>query len=171
MDLGDDSVDVVLCRSGIMVMADPSAALLEVRRVLRPDGRLAFSVFTTAEENPWATTAVPPFVQRGHVTPPEPGGPGMFALGDEGQLRALVTDAGFALPEIAVVCYEHSFSDDAAVWSFVTDVNALLSPIVKSMEAGERDAMRRAVIDAYGPWRTADGSYHLPARVLAVLAH
>ena len=41
MDLGNDSVDGVLCRWGYMLMPDPAAALAETRRVLRPEGRLA----------------------------------------------------------------------------------------------------------------------------------
>lgn len=170
MALDDDNVDVVLCRSGLMVMADPGAAVREARRVLRPGGAMAFSVFTTAAENPWVSVSLRPFVERGHFSPPEPGGPGMFSLGEEGRIRALVTGAGFAPPEIEAVDYDMRFSDDAAVWSLVTEMNARLSPIVKTMEDVEREAMRRAVIDAYAPYRDADGSYRVPARVLAGLA-
>jgi hypothetical protein len=36
MDLGDDSVNGVLCRFGYMLMADPAAALRQVRE--RADG-------------------------------------------------------------------------------------------------------------------------------------
>ena len=38
MDLEDDGVDGVACRFGYMLMADPSAALRETRRVLRDGG-------------------------------------------------------------------------------------------------------------------------------------
>src|SRR6516225_7380019 len=40
MDLDDGSVDGVVCRWGYMLMADPSAALTETRRVLRDGGPL-----------------------------------------------------------------------------------------------------------------------------------
>lgn len=170
MDLDDESVDVVLCRSGLMLVVDPGAALGETRRVLRPGGRLAFSVFTTPEQNPWASTAMTPFIQRGHVAPPEPGGPGMFALGDADRLRTLVTDAGFDSVELERLTWEHDFANDDAVWAQVRGINALLSPIVESMSVREQAEMRRAVIDAHSSWRAEDGSYRLPGSALAVLA-
>src|SRR5215204_274521 len=44
MDLETDSVDGVLCRWAYMLMTDPATAFAETRRVLKPGGRLAFSV-------------------------------------------------------------------------------------------------------------------------------
>ena len=44
MDLPDNSVDAVVCRSGYMLMGDPAAAFRETRRVLRPRGVLALSL-------------------------------------------------------------------------------------------------------------------------------
>ena len=59
IELEDDSVDGVLCQSGYMLMADPAAALSETRRVLRPGGRLALSVWGAPELNPgWTLPAV-----------------------------------------------------------------------------------------------------------------
>ena len=55
MDLDDDSVDGVICRFGYMLMADPAAALAETRRVLRPGGRLVFSVWGPPDRNPWVS--------------------------------------------------------------------------------------------------------------------
>lgn len=170
MDLDDESVDVVLCRSGIMLMVDPGAALREVRRVLRDGGRLACSVFTTPEQNPWATTMIGPFVARGLLEPPEPGGPGMFALGRPGVLRALIDAAGFDRSEFDELDYTIRFADDDAVWNLVANVNALLPPILRGLDDHERGEIRSAVVDAYAPWRTADSSYEVPGRVLAALA-
>src|SRR2546423_179057 len=96
MDLDDDSVDGVLCRWGYMLMADPAAALRETRRVLRDGGTLAFAVWQTPDRNPWAAIPGMTLVQRGHMPPPEPGAPGMFALGDRDGLMEVVTGAGVA---------------------------------------------------------------------------
>jgi ubiquinone/menaquinone biosynthesis C-methylase UbiE len=53
IELDTDSVDSVLCRFGYMLMTDPAAALSETRRVLRPGGRLALTVWGAPERNPF----------------------------------------------------------------------------------------------------------------------
>src|SRR3954451_1565400 len=99
MELADGSVDGVGCRYGYMLMADPAAALAESRRVLRDGGPLAFAVWMTQDRNPWSAVPGMTMVQRGHMPPPEPGAPGIFALGDPARVGELVTGAGFGEPE------------------------------------------------------------------------
>ena len=41
IDMEAASVDVILCRWGVMLTVDPAAALRECRRVLKPGGRCA----------------------------------------------------------------------------------------------------------------------------------
>ncbi|MEA2176885.1 MAG: hypothetical protein QOG77_182, partial [Solirubrobacteraceae bacterium] len=53
IDEPDGSYDVVLCREGLMFATDPGAAALEMRRVLRPGGRVGVSVWGPRERNPW----------------------------------------------------------------------------------------------------------------------
>ncbi len=64
MDLEDDSVDVILCRAALMLMAGPGAALAESRQVLCPGGVFANSVFTTPAENPWVAVPIEVFIER-----------------------------------------------------------------------------------------------------------
>src|SRR5205823_2349511 len=49
----DGSYDVVLCREGLMLVPDPVRAAREIRRVLRPGGRAAITVWGPRERNPW----------------------------------------------------------------------------------------------------------------------
>ena len=72
IDLDAASVDAVLCRWGIMLVVDPAAAALEIRRILRPGRRAAFAVWDEAERNPWATIAGRTMVALGHAEPPDP---------------------------------------------------------------------------------------------------
>ena len=116
MDLDDDSVDGVVCRWGYMLMADPGAALRETRRVLRDGGPLAFAVWAPPDSNPWAAVPGMTLVQRGHMPPPEPGAPGMFAMGDPVRIRELVTRAGFAEPELEEIAFEFRYADFDDLW-------------------------------------------------------
>jgi SAM-dependent methyltransferase len=85
IDLPVASVDAVLCRWGYMLMADPSSALSETRRVLRPGGRLALAVWDAAEGNPWAQLPARELIERGLASPPR---------GDPGTVRARELRAG-----------------------------------------------------------------------------
>ena len=53
IDEPDHSFDVVLCREGLMLVPDPRQASREIRRILRPEGRVAVSVWGPRERNPW----------------------------------------------------------------------------------------------------------------------
>ena len=81
IDLPDASVDAVLCRWGLMLFGDPVRALAEIRRVLRPGGRFACSVWATPEANPWASVAGRAMAERGRHAAAGAGQPGMFTLG------------------------------------------------------------------------------------------
>ncbi|WP_428775041.1 class I SAM-dependent methyltransferase [Vibrio sp.] len=48
----DASFDAVLCQFGLMLFASPETALQEMRRVLRPGGRLVVAVFGSLDELP-----------------------------------------------------------------------------------------------------------------------
>jgi SAM-dependent methyltransferase len=93
--------DAVFSRFGVMFFADPVAAFRNLRRALRPGGRLVFVCWRPLAENLWmrlpAETAaglVPP------APPPEPGAPGPFAFADPDRVRRILAEAGFAGIEI-----------------------------------------------------------------------
>ena len=51
------SFDLVFSRFGVMFFGDPVAAFKNIRRAMKPAGRLVFICWRTPQENPWA--AVP----------------------------------------------------------------------------------------------------------------
>jgi ubiquinone/menaquinone biosynthesis C-methylase UbiE len=109
LELADASTDGVVCRWGYMLMPDPAAALRETRRVLRPGGRLVFSVWGPPEKNPWAAIPARVLVEMGHIEPPRAGGPGIFALADPERIDALLLTAGFERPQVAEVTMDWCF--------------------------------------------------------------
>jgi SAM-dependent methyltransferase len=103
IDLPDDSVDAVVFRMGLMLVADPSAAMAEIRRVLVPGGRTAVAVWAGPEGNPWMTSVGMSAMMQGLVSlpPVAPGGP--FSLADPAHIEQLCRDAGFAEVSVASV--------------------------------------------------------------------
>jgi ubiquinone/menaquinone biosynthesis C-methylase UbiE len=170
MDLEDDSVDGVVCRWGYMLMADPAAALKETRRVLRDGGRLAFAVWRTPDRNPWAAVPGMTLVQRGHMPPPEPGAPGIFALGEPGRIRELVTGAGFDEPEPEEIAFEFRYADFDDLWDTLIRIAGPLARVINALPGDERVATREAIRENLDPYRDEAGSYAAPAASWGVLA-
>ena len=95
LDLPDASFDVVISRVGLIYMPDRAKALAEMRRVLKPGGRVAAIVSSTAENNGFFSVPVSIIRRRAALGPPLPGQPGPFSLGGPGVLETALREAGF----------------------------------------------------------------------------
>jgi SAM-dependent methyltransferase len=96
-DIGADSFDLVFSRFGVMFFADPVAAFANLRRALRPGGRLVFVCWQPANKNPWMTAPARAAAQHMVFPPaPPPDAPGPFAFGDAARVRGILEAAGFA---------------------------------------------------------------------------
>lgn len=90
--------DFVFARFGTMFFANPVAGLRNMRKALRPGGRMVHIVWRKREDNPWLSMAKDIVL---HFLPP-PGeaaqtcGPGPFSMADEDTVRAMMTVAGYA---------------------------------------------------------------------------
>jgi ubiquinone/menaquinone biosynthesis C-methylase UbiE len=171
MNLETDSVDGVLCRWAYMLTIDPAAAFAETRRVLRPGGRLAFSVWAAPERNPagpWLLGRV--LEAQGHIPPLEPGAPGAFAMADPGRLRELVVGAGFAEPEVEEVSFRWSFADWDAYWRYLTEMSTSAAPVLRSLPTSVQEAVREMVHELARPFHSGEG-YAFPAVCLNVVTH
>jgi hypothetical protein len=84
-----------------MFFDDPTAAFANLRRALKPGGRLAFLCWRAMAENPVMT--LPMMAAAKHIPaspPPPPGAPGPFAFADADRVRTILAGAGFS--DIAV---------------------------------------------------------------------
>lgn len=88
--------DLAFSRFGVMFFADPDAAFLNIRKSLRPSGRLAFVCWRDWRENEWVR--VPVGAVRPHVPPqPQlgPEDPGPFAFADLARVRRILSAGSF----------------------------------------------------------------------------
>ena len=96
------SFDAVFSRFGVMFFEDPAAAFANIRKAIRPGGRLAFVCWRSFPVNPWMAVpmaAAAPFLPP--ATPPDPSAPapvapGPFAFAEPERVRGILTAAGFA---------------------------------------------------------------------------
>ena len=170
IDLPLASVDVVLCRWGFMLMADPGAALTETRRVLRPSGRLALAVWDAIEHNPWALHPSAELIERGLLQTPPQRTPGPFALGDPALVRALLADAGFTdieLEAIGVVQRHEAFE---SFWEMTLDVSRNFHDVVLGQPEAQIAEIRAGLARRLAPFTAGDGALEIPGRSLVASA-
>src|SRR5258708_2381110 len=87
--------DRITCRFRIMFVPNIQKALVEMRPVLKPAGRVCFVSWGPMEENPMFSTMIVPFLKYVEVPPPPPDAPHVFRFADENKLDHLLCLAGF----------------------------------------------------------------------------
>ena len=135
----DGSYDVVLCREGLMFAPDPARAAREIRRVLRPGGRVALAVWGPRERNPWLAVVLDAVSAQIGAPVPPPGVPGPFSLDDADTLTEVLVGAGLAdvaVTELATPLRAGSFEE------WWTRTSALAGPLANLLSSLSEDATR-----------------------------
>jgi ubiquinone/menaquinone biosynthesis C-methylase UbiE len=96
--LPTNQFDFVFARFGTMFFANPVAGLRNMRKALRPGGRMVHIVWRDRADNPWLSMAKDVVLRF----LPAPGadaqtcGPGPFSMTDETMVRTMMKSAGYA---------------------------------------------------------------------------
>jgi SAM-dependent methyltransferase len=96
-DFEPEWADLAVSRFGVMFFADPARSFANLRKGLKPRGRLTFVCWREAKQNPWMM--IPLREAKKHAPPlPEmnPDDPGPFAFADDARVRRVLSAAGFA---------------------------------------------------------------------------
>ena len=91
----DERFDLAMSRFGTMFFEDPGSAFANVRRALRPAGRLVMMVWQSHERNEWDVTIHQTLSAAGPMTIPT-GAPDPFSLADPQTVTEILAAAGFA---------------------------------------------------------------------------
>jgi SAM-dependent methyltransferase len=141
IELDTDSVDGVLCRFGYMLLADPAGAFAETRRVLRPGGRVSLAVWGPPERNPFFTAIMIVLVERGHLNPPDPSGPGPFVLANPEHLGMLLEAAGFSDVRTEELTGRFAIPDIDEYVQTIADTAGPIGLAVQGLSDAERQAV------------------------------
>lgn len=95
LELDTDSFDAEVSRMALMLFPNPAKALSEMRRVVKPGGKVAVMVHGALEKNPFREIFHKTVRRLGNIPPPAPGEPWMFALGEPGALEEVYARADF----------------------------------------------------------------------------
>jgi SAM-dependent methyltransferase len=140
----EGTFDVAVSEFGAMFFADPVAAFANIRRSVRPGGRLAVTAWREFGENEWIV-AIRDALAVGRTFPmPAAGAPGPFGLADRDATDGILAAAGFeetAFEKVEEPIFLGANADDA--FSFVSSFG-----MTRGLTHDLDDAGRAAALEA-----------------------
>ena len=91
----ENAFDAIVCGYGIIHLPEPDRALVEMRRVLRPGGRVAISVWERPSPNNGYGVLMGAIKAHGRLDVPLPHGPDFFQFGDMDNMKGALAQTGF----------------------------------------------------------------------------
>ncbi|HYA35011.1 MAG TPA: class I SAM-dependent methyltransferase [Candidatus Binataceae bacterium] len=171
LELGETGFDAVLCRWGLMFVADLNSTVAGIAKLLRKGGWFATSVWATADKVPMISIASDDVRKVANLPPPPPGTPDPLALADTNDLSNALTKAGFRDIEIERQIVNFEFDSPESFFQCRLDMSHAFGVMLKNLSAEKQTQIRNLVIA--GARRYADSSGHVitPNEAIIFAAH
>ena len=157
----DAQFDAVLMNFGLLHVAQPELALAETYRVLRPKGRVAFTVWGDPEMSLGFKIILDAIAKHGVMDVPLPDGPPFFRFSDSAESKRVLTEAGFTAPMVEEVRTEWELPYEDTLFETFLYGAVRTGALLQAQSSGARAAIRQAVRDDLMGFRVA-GSILLP---------
>lgn len=173
----DDQFDAAFCQQGLQFFPDKVGAFEEVRRVVKPGGRLTFAVWTTAKDGNPAFGALEEIVAKELGEDLIPFGP--FAFGDAAAVEQTARDAGLIVSSVTRTERPSPLGDPRTLLLFDLmflgrpGADGELQPLFDPSDAskdGQIEAMINQFVDATRPHQTPDGMLIAPMTANILIA-
>ena len=165
-DFAAGSFDAVLAGLVIFFLPDAAGALRRYAELLAPGGRLGFTTFGAQDENFDAAMKVIGSHVPNEGMPPRSERQGPFGSPDG--IRQLLTDHGYATPEIDEVTYESRFTDADHWVSWLWSHGARYT--LESVPEERRAEAISAGKDRFAAARTPSGDYVIRTEIRFTIA-
>lgn len=143
--------DALVSRFGVMFFPDPVAAFVNLRRALKPGGRLAFACWRGPEDNPISEVplrAAAPFLTE--LPAFERNAPGRFGFADPDRVRGVLAESGWR--DVAIEALDDPTPVSADELLTMSVRIGPLNPILGALDEAAREPIRAAVARALEPY-------------------
>ncbi len=165
LGLDADSFDAVICRMALMQFPNPAKALTEMRRVVKPGGKVAVVVFSALEKNPYHGIVFGIVQRLGNIPLPAPGESWMYALGYPGALEDLYTRAGFLNASVYAVPAQRRFPSIADAIRTMKNSAGDLREIMNRLNEPQRERAWLEIQEQLRRFETPNG-LEIPGEVI-----
>ncbi|WP_298599717.1 class I SAM-dependent methyltransferase [Zoogloea sp.] len=152
---GSGTFDVALIGLGLFIFPEPGKALAELRRVLRPGGRLALSVWGPREAVPLIARAQDCIARL--LPAPKVARPSVFRLGEADALAALLGEAGFTDVHLTPHRLSCRFDSADAYWQAFLDLAGGAAEALARLPEATQAQLRAAVATDLDAHRDGSG--------------
>jgi ubiquinone/menaquinone biosynthesis C-methylase UbiE len=168
LPFADGAFDRVTSRLGVMFFADVQRALVECRRVLAPDGRVAFLVWGETAKNAFFAAVAEPLGARVELPRPNPGMPAPARFAAPGSLSRELEQAEFReISERRLTVPSPWPGPPEQLWQHFRDVVAPLRPLIDGLSPEDQAAVAAEAIGTFAA--SYDGTrVELTAEVVVV---
>ncbi len=166
--LSAQAFDAVISRVGLIYFPDQQKALAGMKQQLRPGGKLAAMVYSTAETNPFFSIPVSIIRRRAHLPAPLAGQPGPFSLGNKGKLEDLFAQAGLGNIAVETINAPVRVSSAAECLQFEQESFGALHQMLSGLSELEQDEAWCEIEEALGQFE-ANGQFEGPCEMLVAV--
>ncbi len=155
LDLGTGGFDAAVSGFTLMLVPDPVAAASRVAQLLAPGAPFVASVWGPPPKVPMLGAAMAPILRELDMEPPNPEGPGLFALAQPDRFRGVFDAADLNDVSVTPFAMRMTFPSSETYAEFTRDVAVVISDLVRQ-RAPERTEEIWAQVAAAVQDRAAD---------------
>ena len=163
--LDTDSFDAVICRIALMLFPTPAQALTEMRRVVKPGGKVVVMVYAALEKNPFWEIFHKTVRRLGNIPPPAPGEPWMFALGELGALEDVYRRADFLNVSVRAVPIQRRLPSAAAAVENMRKSASDSRELMNRLNKADRERAWAEIAEQFKRFEGPNG-FEIPGEVL-----
>lgn len=152
----DGGFDSVVMNFGLLHLGRPEQALTEAHRVLRPGGKIGFTVWAKPEEAIGFGIVLRAVQKHGAMNVPLPPGPPFFRFSEPEECRRALRAAGFAEPHITLVPQVWRLRSADALFDIMEGSTVRTAGVLRAQTPRALDAIRTEIRDAAEAYRKGD---------------